>query len=101
MSHPFDHPRCFLFLVLTRRFSTQPLYLATLVQELANDNADGSIRAAAGIALKNAFSARDFARQQELQNKWLTQTDDETKARVKELTLQTLSSSNTQAGTAA
>ncbi|KAK0390814.1 hypothetical protein NLU13_0317 [Sarocladium strictum] len=81
--------------------SNFPLYLATLVQELANDNADGSIRAAAGIALKNAFSARDFARQQELQNKWLSQTDDETKARVKELTLQTLSSSNTQAGTAA
>ncbi|KAF4973036.1 hypothetical protein FZEAL_9433, partial [Fusarium zealandicum] len=78
-----------------------PLYLATLVQELANDSADGSIRAAAGIALKNAFTTRDFARHQELQAKWLQQTDDETKNRVKELTLQTLGSSNTQAGTAA
>ncbi|KAG5796478.1 hypothetical protein H9Q69_004490 [Fusarium xylarioides] len=81
--------------------SNFPLYLATLVQELANDSADGSIRAAAGIALKNAFTTRDFARHQELQAKWLQQTDDETKNRVKELTLQTLNSSNTQAGTAA
>ncbi|KAI5467792.1 armadillo-type protein [Mariannaea sp. PMI_226] len=81
--------------------SNFPLYLATLVQELANDSADGAIRAAAGIALKNAFTARDFTRQQELQSKWLQQTDDDTKARVKQLTLQTLSSTNVQAGSAA
>ncbi|KAI9904232.1 hypothetical protein N3K66_000761 [Trichothecium roseum] len=81
--------------------SNFPLYLATLVQELATDSADGAIRAAAGLALKNAFTARDFARQKELQEKWLHQTDDETKNRVKELTLQTLASTNTQAGTAA
>ncbi|KAJ6446834.1 glycosyltransferase family 2 [Purpureocillium lavendulum] len=81
--------------------SNFPLYLATLVQELANEQAESSIRAAAGIALKNAFTARDFARHQELQAKWLQQTDDETKRRVKELTLQTLSSSSAQAGTAA
>lgn len=80
----------------------QPLYLATLVQELANEQAGSSIRAAAGIALKNAFTAgRDFARHQELQAKWLQQTDDETKNRVKQLTLQTLSSPSAQAGAAA
>lgn len=84
-----------------RSFALQPLYLATLVQELANEQAESSIRAAAGIALKNAFTARDFARHQELQAKWLQQTDDDTKRRVKELTLQTLSSSSAQAGTAA
>lgn len=78
-----------------------PLYLATLVQALADEQADGSIRAAAGIALKNAFTARDFARQQELQAKWVQQTDEETKSRVKELTLQTLASANAQAGNAA
>ncbi|KAF4124472.1 importin subunit beta-1 [Geosmithia morbida] len=78
-----------------------PLYLATLVQELANDQADGSIRTAAGLALKNAFTARDAARHQELQSKWLQQTDDDTKNTVKQLTLQTLSSSNAQAGAAA
>ena len=67
---------------------------------MANENAQGHIRAAAGIALKNAFTAREFARQQELQNKWLS-LPDEPKAQVKALTLQTLASSNAQAGQAA
>lgn len=89
------------FCMLTCHFSAQPLYLATLVQELANEQADGAIRTAAGIALKNAFTARDTTRQQELHAKWLQQTDDDTKARVKQLTLQTLSSSNARAGNAA
>ncbi|CAP68101.1 uncharacterized protein PODANS_1_19650 [Podospora anserina S mat+] len=75
-------------------------YLLTLVQALANENAEGHIRAAAGIALKNAFSAREFARQQSLQAKWLNQTDQETKTRVKQLALETLSSTNAQAGQA-
>ncbi|KAI1343356.1 ARM repeat-containing protein [Xylariaceae sp. FL0016] len=78
-----------------------PLYLATLVQALADDNSEAQIRVAAGLALKNAFSAREFSRQQELQAKWLQQTDQETKTRVKQLTLQTLSSQNAQAGQAA
>ncbi|KAK5636156.1 hypothetical protein RRF57_011868 [Xylaria bambusicola] len=56
---------------------------------------------AAGLALKNSFTAREFARAQELQAKWLQQTDQETKNRVKALALQTLSSSNSQAGNAA
>ncbi|KAI1427284.1 armadillo-type protein [Xylaria sp. FL1777] len=78
-----------------------PLYLATLVQSLADDNAEPQIRVAAGLALKNSFTAREFARAQELQAKWLQQTDQETKNRVKALALQTLSSSNSQAGNAA
>ncbi|CAJ2503965.1 Uu.00g113590.m01.CDS01 [Anthostomella pinea] len=77
------------------------LYLATLVQALADENSEGNIRVAAGLALKNAFSAREYARQHELQAKWLQQTDQETKTRVKELVLQTLSSNNAQAGNAA
>uniref|UniRef100_L2FYS9 Importin-95 n=1 Tax=Colletotrichum fructicola (strain Nara gc5) TaxID=1213859 RepID=L2FYS9_COLFN len=59
------------------------------------------VRPPAGLALKNAFTARDFNRHQELQTKWLQQTDDETKTQVKNLTLQTLASSNSQAGQAA
>ncbi|KAF3000015.1 karyopherin beta [Neopestalotiopsis sp. 37M] len=78
-----------------------PLYLATLVQALADESTEGQIRVAAGLALKNAFSAREFARQQELQAKWLQQTDAETKTRVKSLALTTLSSTNSQAGQAA
>ncbi|EFY89121.1 karyopherin Kap95 [Metarhizium acridum] len=81
--------------------SNFPLYLATLVQELANEQAEGPIRVAAGLALKNAFTARDFQRLQELQTKWLQRTDEDTKSRVKQLTLQTLSSNNAQAGNAA
>lgn len=75
-------------------------YLITLVQELANEEAQGPIRAAAGIALKNAFTAREYARLRELQEKWIQQ-DQDTKKRVKDLSLQALSSSNTQAGQAA
>lgn len=83
--------------MLTR---TQSGYLITLVQELANEDAQGSVRAAAGLALKNAFTAREFVRQRELQDKWL-QLETETKQRVKELTLQALASNNAQAGQAA
>jgi importin subunit beta-1 len=72
-----------------------------LVQELANENAAGHIRAAAGIALKNAFSSREYARLREVQEKWLQQSNPETKKRVKETTLAALSSSNNQAGQAA
>ncbi|KAK4117542.1 ARM repeat-containing protein [Canariomyces notabilis] len=75
-------------------------YLLTLVQALANENGEGHIRAAAGLALKNAFSAREFARQAALQAKWLNQTDQETKTRVKQLALETLGSANAQAGQA-
>ncbi|KXJ94102.1 armadillo-type protein [Microdochium bolleyi] len=78
-----------------------PLYLATLVQALADNSTDTGIRVAAGLALKNAFTARDFARQQELQAKWLQQTDQETKTRVKSLALETLGAESSQAGQAA
>ncbi|KAI0393373.1 armadillo-type protein [Xylariaceae sp. FL0594] len=78
-----------------------PLYLATLVQALADESVEAQIRVAAGLALKNAFSAREAARQQESQAKWLQQTDQDTKNQVKALTLQTLSSNNSQVGNAA
>ncbi|ORY55676.1 armadillo-type protein [Pseudomassariella vexata] len=77
-----------------------PLYLATLAQALATETSEAKIRVAAGLALKNAFSAREFARQQELQQKWLQHTDQETKTRVKTVALQTLASDNSQAGQA-
>ena len=80
--------------------ASQSHYLLTLVQALANDSTEGHIRAAAGIALKNAFSAREFARQAALQAKWLNQTDQDTKTRIKQLALETLSSTNAQAGAA-
>lgn len=79
----------------------QPAYVTTLVTELASETADRSIRIAAGLALKNALSARDFGRQREVQEKWLQQVDAETKKGVKQVTLTTLGSENSQAGQAA
>ncbi|KAG9230489.1 armadillo-type protein [Amylocarpus encephaloides] len=75
-------------------------YLVTLVQELANEAAQGPVRAAAGIALKNAFTAREYARLHDLQEKWIQQEAD-TKKRIKDSTLQALASSTAQAGQAA
>ncbi|RAL59062.1 hypothetical protein DID88_008980 [Monilinia fructigena] len=63
----------------------------------SNEEAQGPVRAAAGIALKNAFTAREYALQRELQDKWL-QVDPDTRKRVKDSTLQALSSNNNQAG---
>lgn len=71
------------------------------MQALAEETAEGHIRAAAGIALKNAFTAREYARQAALQQKWLQQTDEASKTLVKEKALQTLASTNAQAGQAA
>lgn len=76
-------------------------YIALLSQELANEQAAGHVRIAAGIALKNAFTAKDFNRSRELQQKWLQQTSLDTKKNVKELALQTLGTNNAQAGQAA
>ena len=72
----------------------------TLVTELANEEAAGPIRAAAGIALKNAFTAREYSRLQNLQEKWIQQ-EAGVKTRVKDLSLQALASSVSQAGAAA
>ncbi|KAF8864619.1 ARM repeat-containing protein [Acephala macrosclerotiorum] len=75
-------------------------YLITLVDALANEETPGNVRAAAGIALKNAFTAREFARLHELQQKWI-QLDDNTKKHVKDNTLHALASNTAQAGQAA
>ncbi|KAK5161079.1 karyopherin Kap95 [Recurvomyces mirabilis] len=76
-------------------------YLTTLSRELANEQAQPQVRMAAGLALKNSFTARDYARLKEVQNRWLTQIDPTVKAQVKDFALQTLSSSDTRAGLSA
>lgn len=75
-------------------------YLITLVDALANEETPGNVRAAAGIALKNAFTAREYARLHDLQQKWI-QLDDNTKKHVKDNTLHALASNTSQAGQAA
>ncbi|KAI9802110.1 MAG: karyopherin beta [Piccolia ochrophora] len=76
-------------------------YLTRLAQELANEQAQPHIRTAAGLALKNAFSSREFARLREAQEKWLQQVDPEVKKSVKELGLRTLASNDGRAGQSA
>jgi len=76
-------------------------YLVTLSRELANDQADSAVRMAAGLALKNSFSARDFARLREVQHRWLEQVDVQIKQQAKAFALQTLSSSDLRAGLSA
>ncbi|KAH9827423.1 importin subunit beta-1-like [Teratosphaeria destructans] len=76
-------------------------YLQTLSAELANDGAQAQVRIAAGLALKNSFSARDYARLREVQQRWQTQIDPNTKKTVKELALKTLASDELRAGYAA
>ncbi|TLD27739.1 importin subunit beta-1 [Venturia nashicola] len=75
-------------------------YLSRLATELANEQAALNIRIAAGLALKNSFSARDYSRLKAVQERWLTQIDPTVKTNVKALALQTLHSANSRAGQA-
>ncbi|KAM0713743.1 hypothetical protein Q7P37_010705 [Cladosporium fusiforme] len=76
-------------------------YLTTLSRELANEGAESQVRIAAGLALKNSFSARDFARLREVQTRWLQQITPQIKTDVKGFALQTLQSDDTRAGNSA
>lgn len=53
---------------------------------------------AAGLALKNSFSAREYGRLREVQARWLQQIDPEVKTTVKGLALKALSSNDSRAG---
>lgn len=76
-------------------------YVRLLSRELANEANQTHIRSAAGLALKNAFSARERTRLLEVQQKWLEQVDAAIKAEVKQNALTTLGSQTNQAGNAA
>ena len=58
------------------------------------------LRTAAGLALKNALTARDMSRKENLQKQWLA-LDQNAKDQVKAAALHTLASAETRAGTAA
>lgn len=76
-------------------------YLHMLSAEMAKEDSQQPIRAAAGLALKNAVSVRDRTRLAELQDKWLNKVDPSIQAQVKENALKTLQSDNVRAGTSA
>ena len=72
-----------------------------MAQELANENAASHIRTAAGLSLKNAFSAREHVRLHELQDKWINQVDSTVKDQVKALALKTIGAKDARAGQSA
>ncbi|KAL9031876.1 MAG: hypothetical protein Q9196_000131 [Gyalolechia fulgens] len=76
-------------------------YVSTLAHELANEQAQPHIRSAAGIALKNSFSAREYARLRDLQLRWRERVGADVKTSVKGLALQTLASKDSRAGQSA
>ncbi|KAF2150815.1 ARM repeat-containing protein [Myriangium duriaei CBS 260.36] len=73
-------------------------YLIRLSQELSNDGAQSQVRIAAGLALKNSFSAREFQRLQQVQQRWLERVDVGIKQQVKAAALKTLHSNDARAG---
>ncbi|KAJ4360452.1 karyopherin Kap95 [Didymosphaeria variabile] len=77
-----------------------PQYLTILAGELANEQSQPHIRTAAGLALKNAFTAREYARLRQVQERWQA-LDPQIKSNVKQLALNTLSSSDARAGQSA
>ncbi|KAH7882223.1 armadillo-type protein [Phlebopus sp. FC_14] len=74
-----------------------PAYMVMLSSELANEGSQLHVRNAAGLALKNALSARETARQSEYANRWLTLGSD-TKNKIKQQSLVTLASPLPKAG---
>ncbi|KAH8699342.1 armadillo-type protein [Phaeosphaeriaceae sp. PMI808] len=70
--------------------SNFPQYLQVLGGELANEQANVNNRKAAALALKNAFTAREYDRLRKVQERWVN-LDATIKQEVKQLALRTLS----------
>ncbi|KAH9922336.1 ARM repeat-containing protein [Epithele typhae] len=77
-----------------------PAYMLMLSAELVNESSPSHVRNAAGLALKNTLSAREFQRQTDYANRWLA-LDDGTKNKVKQDALMALASSDGKVGTVA
>ncbi|KAK0463208.1 armadillo-type protein [Desarmillaria tabescens] len=74
-----------------------PQYMLMLSAVLLEDSTPLHVRNAAGLALKNALTARESSRQTEYSNRWLS-LDPDTKAKIKQDALMTLASPNLKAG---
>ncbi|GAA5845418.1 hypothetical protein JCM11251_005067 [Rhodosporidiobolus azoricus] len=79
---------------LAQFLSSNPAaYLNALADTLASDQAPSHIRNAAGLAIKNALSAREAPRQEEYANRWKN-LDAATRDKLKQGALTTLASSD-------
>ncbi|KAI9203949.1 karyopherin Kap95 [Polychytrium aggregatum] len=74
-----------------------PQYMGALVQELSSEQTDVTIRTAAGIALKNQFTAKDARTYDQLVAKW-TSLDATLQGQIKHILLVTLGSPERRAG---
>ncbi|KAI0270716.1 karyopherin Kap95 [Gloeopeniophorella convolvens] len=77
-----------------------PAYMHTLASELANPSSAVFVRNAAGLALKNALTARDAARQADYAARWLA-LDVKIRGEIKEFALSGLHSDTVRVGTVA
>ncbi|KAH9893956.1 ARM repeat-containing protein [Cubamyces lactineus] len=77
-----------------------PAYVLMLASELVNESSLAHVRNAAGLALKNALSAREIARQTDYANRWLA-LDEGTRNKVKQDALMALASPAPKVGTVA
>ncbi|KDR78361.1 hypothetical protein GALMADRAFT_224738 [Galerina marginata CBS 339.88] len=82
----------------TAAHDNYPQYMLMLSSVLVDDNTPIHVRNAAGLALKNALTARETVRQTDMTNRWLS-LPNETKSKIKQDALITLGSSSAKAGT--
>ncbi|GAA5987867.1 hypothetical protein JCM11641_003514 [Rhodosporidiobolus odoratus] len=79
---------------LTQFLSSNPsAYLVALADTLASDQAPSHIRNAAGLAIKNALTARETPRQEEYANRWKS-LDPATRDKLKHAALSTLAAAD-------
>lgn len=68
-----------------------PSYLASITNELGNEERPDDVRQAAGLQLKNSVDAKDAARRTDLMNKWMS-TDAQLKQHIRDVLLRCLHS---------
>lgn len=76
--------------------SNYPEYLLSLSNALSSSSSPGHIRSSAGIAIKNALSAKDTTRQDSYSARWRDQLDDNTRNSVKQAAFNTLGDKENQ-----
>ncbi|KAL4253746.1 importin beta family protein [Abortiporus biennis] len=77
-----------------------PAYMLMLSSELINEGSQTHIRNAAGLALKNALTAKETVRQTDFSNRWLA-LDNEARNKIKHDALTALGSTAARVGTVA
>ncbi|CDS08530.1 hypothetical protein LRAMOSA09891 [Lichtheimia ramosa] len=72
-------------------------YANVLIQQLTNTDGDPSIRMAAGLAIKNSLSAKEYTRKEEQAKRWLA-LDESSRAQIKQGALMSLTATTKQVG---